>query len=391
MRTLRNNLFAINLLFFFSLAITTYINSSYIESQVGEGFVGILYAISALITVLIHMRATHALSRMGNRLFFFLYAFIQVLSLILLVIPGTDLMHMVGFVMYLSTSNILIFSLDVFFQRVAGEKDRGKNRGIFLLLGNAGYVLAPLLTANLVDKFGYAGSYVCALMILVGIIVLVFVKMQDYRDAKYSAHPAHVVIHKAIRNKSIRYVLVANFLLQFFYAWMIVYSPILLHTHLGLAWDTIGIIFAVMLTTFVILDYPLGRLADYIGSEKELTVIGFGLMALAVFGLAFLPLTSVLLIGLLFFVSRIGAATVEAMTEIHFFKIIKETDSGMLSLFRDMRPFAYIVAPILGALLLPFAPLKILFAVLGIIMIAGSYISFKIEKDKRWWSRAHTK
>lgn len=391
MKSLRKTIFGVNLLFYFSLAITTYINSSFIEKEIGENYVGIIYSLSALLTIWLHARATKDIARIGNRRYFLLFAFVQALCLSILIVPVPKMVHAMTFVTYLITTNVIIFTLDIFFERVLGKQNQGKKRGLFLLLGNAGYVLAPLITAALVNSYGYSGSYLFALFILIFLITIVLSKMGTYTDAKYTIHPMSVVFHKVFMKKSLKYVVLSNFLLQFFYSWMIVYAPILLHTHMGLSWSTIGLIFSIMLTTFVILDYPLGYIADKIGSEKELSAIGFIIMAIASFLLAFIPTLGVILIGLIFFISRIGAATVEAMTEIHFFKSIKDGDSAYISIFRDLRPFAYLIAPVIGGLLLPFVPLKSSFAILGGVMIIGFFVSLKIDQTKSWWAREHNK
>jgi MFS family permease len=170
---------------------------------------------------------------------------------------------------------------------------------------------------------------------------------------------------------------------------MIVYTPIYLYQYLGFSWDTIGIIFSVMLATFIILDYPLGRLADYLGSEKELCAIGFLIMAVSVFSLSILNAPTAITVGALLFFSRVGAATVEAMTEIHFFKVAKDTDPGLLALFADIRPLSYIAAPLVGFVALAFLPFKLIFAILGIILMIGFVVSFFLEAKTEWWVRSH--
>ena len=165
--------------------------------------------------------------------------------------------------------------------------------------------------------------------------------------------------------------------------------PIYLNQHLGIPWSKIGIIFSIMLTAFVILDYPLGRLADKIGSEKELTAIGFVIMSLTVFGFAFLPALTIPLIGVLLFFSRVGAATVETMTEIHFFKIIDGENPMFLSIFRDIRPVAYVVTPIVATIAMTFLSFKTSFVVLGIFLLIGFCTALTMEKKRTWWQRSH--
>ena len=251
-------------------------------------------------------------------------------------------------------------------------------------------MLGPIVAARAIDLGGYKGMYAIGLGIFLIIALIIKKGFKKYTDAPYVPERIYSAVRHTLKEKTLRSVIAANFILQFFYAWMVVYTPIYLYKYLGFSWDTIGLIFTFMLATFVILDYPLGRLADWLGSEKELAAIGFLIMAGSVFGLAVFHAPSALLIGALLFISRIGAATVEAMTEIHFYKIAKDSDPGLLALFSDIRPLAYIIAPLLGALSLAYLPFQSIFIILGIILMLGFIICFYMEKKQEWWVREHS-
>ncbi len=378
-----------NLLFSFSLAITAYTNSSFIEKTTGPQLVGVLYAVAAICSIVLLSRATHFIGTRGNRAYFALFALIQIISLIVLVSPVGTVLHISAFITYLFSSNILLFSMDVFFHHTADHKARGKARGLYLLLGNIGWIFAPILGALLIERFNYEGTYIFVLGLIVLVASIVLSGLRKVERLRHTPHIFHRPLRTAFKDRTLRRTILANFILQFFYSWMVVYTPIYLSFYLGLSWKTIGIIFAVMLSAFVILDYPLGRLADKIGSEKELASIGFVIMTLAVFGLAFLPLGNVILIGALLFFSRVGAATVETMTEIHFFKIAENADPRVLSVFRDLRPLAYIIGPLLGTIILEVAPFRSIFAILGVVLIVGFFVALGLEKNPEWWTRAH--
>lgn len=385
----RSVIFIANLLFSFSLAITAYTNSSFIETAIDERAVGVLYAVSAIGTIYILSRAVRTLGRMGNRMFFLSYGALHAISLMLLVAPTGPFLQTLAFIGYLLSGNALIYSFDIFFGHVAPSKGKGQSRGIFLLLGNVGWVFAPLLMAAIIDRFGYAGTYGLALIVFAIIVIMLEIGLRRYKEPLHTSHTVLVPLRQALRKKTLRPVIGANFILQFFYAWMVVYTPIYLSVHLGYSWDTIGILFSLMLTAFVILDYPLGRLADKIGSEKGLTAIGFLIMIGSVLALALTPKPTIEVMGLILFFSRVGAATVEAMTEIHFFKLTSDKDPRLLSVFRDLRPLAYIVAPLAGSLLLTFFPFITIFAALVGVLGIGFFVTFGMEKTHGWWTRAH--
>ena len=82
------------------------------------------------------------------------------------------------------------------------------------------------------------------------------------------------------------------------------------------------------------------------------------------------------------FLTRIGAATLEIMKESYLFKNIDAGDVNVLLLSRSMPPLSYIIAPLLASLIMIFAPLQTIFTVLGIVMLLGLPIAFRL-KDTR--------
>jgi DHA1 family florfenicol/chloramphenicol resistance protein-like MFS transporter len=218
---------------------------------------------------------------------------------------------------------------------------------------------------------------------------MLFWGLREYTDATYLEKKERLSLGHALGQPTLTPVLVANFMLQFFYAWMVMYTPIYLTQYLGISWSTVGIIFTVMLVPFVLLDYPLGRLADKIGSEKEFTALGFLIMIACVLTLTLVPNIGILGIALVLFFSRVGAATVEAMTEIHFYKVASEADPRLLSVFSDLRPLAYILAPMLGYFVVSSMPFRALFGILGGLLSIGIMASFRMEREHTWWKRSH--
>ncbi len=381
--------FLASFLFSLTLAITTFTNSSFIEAGIGTKGVGILYIVSSIISIFFLSKGTRLLAKLGNRKYFLLIATVHMLSLLSLVLPLHTIAHAIGLSLYLISGYGLIFSFDIFFEHTALIRGRGKTRGLYLALCSIGWVIGPLASAKIISYLGFVGIYALALTLFSLLVVLLEFGLKEYRDPAYTSHRSHIMLHHLWRVPTLHAVVFANFILQFFYAWMVVYMPIYLNQHLGIPWSKIGIIFSIMLTAFVMLDYPLGRLADKIGSEKELTAIGFVIMALTVFGFAFLPVLTIPLIGVLLFFSRVGAATVETMTEIHFFKIIDGENPMFLSIFRDIRPVAYILTPIIATISLALLPFKTSFAVLGFVLLIGFCVALTMEKKRAWWQRSH--
>ena len=103
---------------------------------------------------------------------------------------------------------------------------------------------------------------------------------------------------------------------------MVIYTPIYLHEYIGFGWDKIGIIFSIMLLPFVILDFPLGKLSDKIG-EKKMLMAGFLIMTSSVLAIPLMTEPLLWLWAVILFMTRVGAATIESLSESYFFKVIK--------------------------------------------------------------------
>ncbi len=129
-----------------------------------------------------------------------------------------------------------------------------------------------------------------------------------------------------------------------------------------------------MLAPFVLLGIPLGRLIDrYNVSKRLLLAIGIMIMGISTIMITFINTNVVLTWAIALFATRVGAATVEAVSEIYFFTHVAEEDAYLLSFFRDMHPLSYIIAPLLGTIFLSVFEFKYLFLALGIFVFSGLY------------------
>ena len=161
---------------------------------------------------------------------------------------------------------------------------------------------------------------------------------------------------------------------------MVIYTPIYLASHLGFSWGEIGIIFAIMLTPFVILPFPLGKLSDKIG-ERKMLMFGFAVTALATVSIFFITQHAVWVWALILFATRIGAAIIEIMSDTYFFKHITSANDEFIGIYRNSAPLSYVLAPLVAFVIFYFTPtFNYIFLVLGAIMFYGVYVASTIRK-----------
>lgn len=112
-------------------------------------------------------------------------------------------------------------------------------------------------------------------------------------------------------------------------------------------------------------------------------LVGFLISGLFTLVIPFMLTPKVWLWAGILFMTRVGAATIEVMSESYFFKSVKEEATDVLSFFRNTNPVSYIIAPLCAIPILIFVPsFKYLFLVLGAVMFLGFFITLRL-KDVR--------
>ena len=160
---------------------------------------------------------------------------------------------------------------------------------------------------------------------------------------------------------------------------MVIYLPLLLNKEMGFGWNKIGIIFIIMLLPFVVFELPAGFLADKKFGEKEILTLGFIIMFVSTLIIPTLASATVLVWAAVLFATRIGASFVEISSETYFFKHVKDEDTGIISLFRMVRPLSYVIAPLLALPIIFFFSYSASFYFLAFFVLLGLFFIPKID------------
>ncbi len=377
-----------NVLLSFHYFLIIYVHSSYLGTYVNAQKVALLYTLGAVLNLIFFFNIPKILGRIGNYKFTLWAIILEGVAVAGLVVGSTPLVIGISFILHQAVISMILFGLDIFLEgSVKDEKKTGAIRGLYLTLSNITLVFSPFIAGLLLVNNKYWKVYAVSFVFL---IPLFFIIKKYMRFASYAHTKSISILHiikKTRADKNVRGVICAHFMLQFFYAWMVIYMPIYLFNHVGFSWKEIGVIFTVMLLPFMIFEFPVGAVADKKYGEKEIMILGFLLMILFTFFIPFLQTKNVLLWAILLFLTRVGASFVEATTESYFFKQVTDKDTGLISLFRMTRPLSYIVVPAIVVSVLAFlsmknAPYEYMFAVLALFMLIGVRYSASL-KDTR--------
>ena len=366
-------------IFSINLAFTAYVNSSFLEAYFTTRQVGILYAIGSITLIFGLSKISISLRRFGIYRTVIGLALINLLSLAVLSSANNSQALGIFFITYLMTNGLIMFSLDELMTKYSESRSAGRTRGIFLTAVNTAWLCSPFLAGWIIGQAGYGGIYWIALACSILLIILFYSRLRKYEDPEYHRFRLLDIFRILRTQKAVRRIYRANLLLQFFFATMVIYSPIYLREYIGFSWDQIGIIFTCMLLPFVLFEIPLGRLADRIG-EKRIMGAGFLIAAVATGAIAFIHTPSVILWAVVLFCTRVGASAIEIMSDTYFFKhAVSAKDPGIIGVYRNTSPLAYIIAPLLAALFISIFPYQYLFLALGILMLSGIIYTATIE------------
>lgn len=283
------------------------------------------------------------------------------------------------FILAMSIVSLIALTVDIFLQRNTEVGHTGSVRGVFMTVINTAWILGPLIGGMLIIDNDYKGVYIGAFALLFPLLYLVYKNFNNFRDSRYVNFSALQTLSRIIKNRDMNCIFIINIVLQTFYAWMTVYTPIYLHNTIGFDWKDISIMFTIMLIPFVLVDAPLGKLADKKWGEKEMLAIGFIIMGISTGALVLFGIKSFLAWAIMLFLTRVGAAIAEVMIETYFFKKVDGKDPEILSMFRITRPLSFFIAPLIATVGLVYTTEKYLFVVLGIICLLTLFPIFKLK------------
>jgi len=376
-------LYVVGFMFALRSALPSYINSTFLSGISSEKAVGIIYTLCSILTLFIFVFIlSKLLNKIGNYKIILFFLFINIISLFGLSVLKDNFLLILCFIVSYSATTISAFCLDIFIEHNSTDDNTGKIRSFYLTSINLAWLLSPWLASLIVNGDDYWKVYMTATAIMIPIFLIISYNLKNFKDKEYQHFNLFKTIKEVWKNKDIKCILASNFLLQSFYACMVIYTPIYLNEYIGLSWKTIGLMFTIMLLPFVFIQIPLGKIADKKFGEKELLTFGFIVMAISTGLITYIGVKTFWIWAILLFLTRIGAATVEVMTEVYFFKNISVKDVNLMSLFRIMAPLAYIMAPVLATIFLYFFDYEYIFLALAFAMFFGIRYSLAI-KDTR--------
>lgn len=381
-KKISHSLFAIYIFTFLitlQVALPAYVNSTFLGTFISGTYVGLLYAAASFLSIIVFNFGPRLLTRFGNFKIALSIIIAQVAILIGLAVLAVPALIIGLFIISFVITAFLTFNLDIFVEKYSTDHVTGNIRGVFMTTANAAWILSALITSFLLTNGDYWKIFIASSLLLIPSAWILYSNLRNFKDPEYHSVPFVKTFFEIVHSKDIRGIFYIGFLLQFFYALMVIYTPIYLHNVIGFEWSSLGIIFSIMLLPFVLIELPLGKLADSRWGEKEALAIGFIIMAGATTIMTFITTSNFLLWTAILFTTRVGASMVEIMSETYFFKKVSTRNANVISTYRAIRPLAYLLGPLFMTLILFIFPFKDIFLILGCILLTGLVACFNLE------------
>ncbi len=366
------------LLLGFSDAFWLYMSSSYLRAASGTENVGLFYGVVFACVLGLLFLLPGFIRRLGKTTLLSLLLFFLALAMLVLSILSPSFLGMALLGTVIVINSVAWVVIDIILEDFSTDNSSGRIRGWHLMLMNTGILAGPLLASQLMDRVGFWGIFLASAFLYVLVFLWIILGLHSV-NFHFKREVAWKGFWRKIRTTpDILRIYGVSFALEFFYVVMIVYMPLRL-LDLGFSWTQIGLIFTVMLLPFVIIQYPLGVLADKRWGEKEMLLIALAILAVSTGVAAFSSSTSLGFWMVVLFVTRIGAAAIEVLRDAYFYKQIDGDDGDIIAFFRTTRPTANIVVAILGAVLLLWFPLTIVFILSVLVSVSVLCMTFSLK------------
>jgi MFS family permease len=379
---LLNTLFLSNIFISFHYALTLYVNSTFLNGFFSETQVSALYVISSIVNTIVLINASKLIEKIGVYRLAVSTIIVEFFSMMGLALSANPTLIGLYFLIHLVSISMLFVETDIFIESVSKNNAlTGSIRATYLTIASVVILIAPSIVALLLIHNTYSNVYLLSALFLFPMYYYIK-RFKGLEHGKRKHINIKDTVAEYVKSKDLFNIFISSFLLQLFYAFMVVYTPLYLNKYIGFSWEQIGFMFTIMLLPFVIFEVPIGEMADDTYGEKEFLTIGFVIMGLATLFISFVTVKVFWIWTAVLFITRIGASFVEVSSESYFFKKVSSEKTDIISFFRLSRPLSFIIAPVLATIALQFIPFQYIFILIGATMVLGTHYSLSIKDTK---------
>lgn len=380
MRTQPLPLYLLNFFLALHTYIVAYIASGFIAEIIGVKSVSMVYAAQALLGFFVLFFLPRIIRIFGNIRTLLWLTVIEAGVFGGIALLDTPLFVLPLIVFSIASSTFFPLCMDILIEYYTkNEGDAGGARTAHLTVSNTALVLAPFISGFIADALGFRAVYMVSMLFLVPFFFILIRHFHAFIDPAYHDQNTRGAIRRLWAASDLMRISILRFLLNFFFAWMVIYVPLFLHKTIGFSWVDIGIMLSIALIPYVLTELPAGIVADTRLGEKEFLIGGFLLTGVGTLALIFTSAPVFWFFTSALVITRFGAALIESMTETYFFRRVNESDGGIIMLFRLLFPASYLIGALSGTAILFFFSIEYIWTVLTCVLLLGAFIATRIR------------
>ncbi|NCU41958.1 MAG: MFS transporter, partial [Candidatus Moranbacteria bacterium] len=217
-------------------SLILYTASTYFSEVWGTENVGFVYACIFASNLAFLFFLHSIIFFFGKTMMFYILLFTQILCVFFVSLLDISFFGAIFLMISSLTLSLLWTILDSILEDFSLDEFSGRIRGTYLATMNAGLLLGPLLSAVLIDSYGYSGLYCMALLFFV---ILFSISLGVFYGTNYKIR-TYISLSKIVsrikKHPDLLYIYWISFTLDFFYAILIVFTTIYF-LQLGLSWS----------------------------------------------------------------------------------------------------------------------------------------------------------
>ncbi len=347
-----------------------YVLSSYVDGLVGEENMSLIYSLAYLILFFLLLNFHKLINRFGEINLFLGLQFFKILILFFLGFLPLMNFNVALVIGYLVFSYITWVEMDIILEGFSADRMSGRIRGFYLTFNSLGYLVGPLISTQILEHFDYAGVFIFALILSMVFFLITLVSLNKTKSELREVPCVKKILQKIFSNSDLRRIYFVSVFLEIFYAVVVVYVPIYLLS-LGVNWSEIGILISLAHLPFILLQYPIGALADKKMGEKEILILAFLILGFSTLLIYFIQSSDLFVWAMVLMTTRIGAALIEVLRDSYFYKKVDARDVDLINFFRTAGPVAFFLGTALASFCLLFFSTKAIFILFGMIIFLG--------------------
>jgi len=373
-----------NFILVIAIASTTYIHSSFLRSLGTSIPEGVLFALGSLGALSVTLLSPLLFKRFNVERTTTIAGIVNAGAFIVIAMSHNITLSIIAFIFAISSTALIIIGFDIIIESFSQQKEEGEVRGINLALGNLAFLIGPIMAGIIAEQFNLQSVYLFAAVILLLMVLFFHTRFKYFKQhSNYKQKKILSGISKIFKKKNTRDSYMSGFVVEFFFAVWAIFTTVYIHETIGFNWEQIGILFAVMHIPYLILEPIIGNLADKYNKENDLMVTGLIIMAVSFLGVGLLQSSNIILWGLLFIFTRIGASFGQVAHESFFFKKVNKDDSDIISAYRTMAPLALLLGPLIGSIILLFTGYQQLFIIVSLLLLVSVIPASRLQHGKK--------